>query len=158
MRHRGTTLILILLLFLVSSSLLFADEGMWLYNHFPATLVQQKYGFLPTQAWLDHLRLGSVRFNNGGSGSFVSRNGLAFTNHHVAQVCLAGLSSEQKDLYKTGFYAKAEAEEPKCPDLEPDQLVAIEDVTAQVQGAVKPGMTETQAGQARRAVSAQLES
>lgn len=135
-----------------------ADEGMWLYNHFPAKQVQKKYGFLPSQAWLDHLRLGSVRFNNGGSGSFVSANGLTFTNHHVAQTCLAGLSSEQKDLYQTGFYAKTEAEETKCPDLELDQLVGIEDVTARVQGAAKPGMAEAQAGQARKAASAEIES
>jgi len=135
-----------------------ADEGMWLYNHFPAKQVQQKYGFLPTQQWLDHLRLGSVRFNNGGSGSFVSPNGLTFTNHHVAQVCLAGLSTEKKDLYKTGFYAKTEAEEARCPDLELNQLVGIEDVTARVQDAVKPGMSEAKAGQARRAVEAAIES
>lgn len=149
------TLVLILPLF---STPLPADEGLWLYNHFPAQQVQTKYGFLPTQEWLDHLRLGSVRFNNGGSGSFVSANGLTFTNHHVAQTCLAGLSSAQKDLYQTGFYAKTQAEEAKCPDLELDQLVGIEDVSEQVQSAVKPGMTETQAGQGRRAASAEIES
>lgn len=135
-----------------------ADEGMWMYNHFPARQVQQKYGFLPTQQWLDHLRLGSVRFNSGGSGSFVSQNGLTFTNHHVAQVCLAGLSTEKKDLYKTGFFAKTEAEEAKCPDLELNQLVGIEDVTARVQGAAKSGMSEAEAGQARRAMEAGIES
>jgi hypothetical protein len=134
-----------------------ADEGMWLYNHFPSKLVQKQYGFLPTQAWLDHARLGSVRFNNGGSGSFVSSKGLTFTNHHVGQVCLAGLSTAEKDLYKTGFYARTEADEAKCPDLELNQLVGIEDVTAKVQGAVKPGMTEAEAGQARRAASAEIE-
>lgn len=135
-----------------------ADEGMWLYNHFPAKRVQKKYGFLPTQPWLDHVRLGSVRFNNGGSGSFVSAEGLTFTNHHVAQRCLHGLSTEEKDLYKTGFYAKTQAEEAKCPDLELNQLVGIEDVSAKVHAAVKPGMNAADAGKARRAVIADLES
>ena len=63
------------------------DEGMWLYNHFPTDKVKAKYGFAPTQQWLDHVRSSSVRFNNGGSGSFVSADGLTFTNHHVAATC-----------------------------------------------------------------------
>ena len=140
-----------------SAGLAPADEGLWLYNHFPAKRVQAKYGFLPTQLWLDHARLGSVRFNNGGSGSFVSADGLTFTNHHVAQTCLHGLSTEEKDLYKTGFYAKTQAEEAKCPDLELNQLVGIEDVTAKVQAAVTPAMSPAEAGRARRAVTAQIE-
>jgi hypothetical protein len=140
-----------------SAGLAPADEGLWLYNHFPAKRVQAKYGFLPTQPWLDHARLGSVRFNNGGSGSFVSADGLTFTNHHVAQTCLHGLSTEEKDLYKTGFYAKTQADEAKCPDLELNQLVGIEDVTAKVQGAVTPGMNPADAARARRAVTAQIE-
>ncbi|HUK87858.1 MAG TPA: S46 family peptidase [Terriglobales bacterium] len=150
--------VLLLTLLVFSAGLTSADEGMWLYNHFPAQRVKTKYGFLPTQAWLDHARLGSVRFNNGGSGSFVSADGLAFTNHHVAQTCLHGLSTESKDLYKTGFYAKTQAEEAKCPDLELNQLVGIEDVTAKVQGAVTPGMSPAEAARARRAVTAQIES
>ncbi|HYX70303.1 MAG TPA: S46 family peptidase, partial [Terriglobales bacterium] len=149
--------LILLALLLASAGLTNADEGLWLYNHFPAQRVRAKYGFLPTQAWLDHARLGSVRFNNGGSGSFVSADGLAFTNHHVAQTCLHGLSTEEKDLYKTGFYAKTQADEPKCPDLELNQLVGIEDVTAKVQAAVTAGMSPAEAGRARRAVTAQIE-
>jgi S1-C subfamily serine protease len=76
-----------------SASLAFADEGMWLYNAFPSEKVKAAYGFSPSQAWLDHLRLGSVRFNNGGSGSFVSEDGLAFTNHHVGADCIQSLST-----------------------------------------------------------------
>ena len=82
-----------------------ADEGMWLFNAFPKARVKAKYGFEPTQAWLDHVRLSSVRFNNGGSGSFVSPYGLAFTNHHVGQPCIQQLSTGSKDYMKTGFYA-----------------------------------------------------
>src|SRR5512141_2319358 len=107
-----------------------ADEGMWLYNAFPVAKVKAKYGFEPTQAWLDHAQRASVRFNNGGSGSFVSADGLAFTNHHVAQTCLAQLGTAEHDYMKTGFYAKTRAEEAKCPDLELNVLEGIEDVTA----------------------------
>ncbi len=134
-----------------------ADEGMWLFNTFPAAQVKAKYGFEPTQAWLDHVRLSSVRFNNGGSGSFVSPDGLAFTNHHVAQTCLAQLGTAQHDYMKTGFYAKTRSEEAKCPDLELNVLEGIEDVTAKVQAAGTPQMSVAEKGQAERAEMSKLE-
>ncbi len=88
-----------------------------------------------TQQWLDHVRLSSVRFNNGGSGSFVSPDGLTFTNHHVGAGCVQQLSTEGHDYIKTGFYAKTQAEEAKCPNLELNQLVGIEDVTDKINAA-----------------------
>src|ERR1700757_754953 len=78
-----------------------ADEGMWLFNAFPKARVKAKYGFEPTREWLDHVRLSSVRFNNGGSGSFVSPDGLTFTNHHVGAACVQQLSTEGHDYIKT---------------------------------------------------------
>ncbi len=139
------------------SNLAFADEGMWLFNEPPMAKIQSKYGFQLTQAWLDHVRLSSVRFNNGGSGSFVSADGLTFTNHHVGAACIQQLSTGGRDYMKTGFYAKTQAEEPKCPNLELNQLVGIEDVTAKVDGAVSPSMSTAEAGQAQRAAMAQIE-
>jgi hypothetical protein len=79
------------------STLASADEGMWLYNEAPKNKIKAKYGFELTPQWLDHVRLSSVRFNNGGSGSFVSPNGLTFTNHHVGAACVQQLSSEGHD-------------------------------------------------------------
>jgi len=127
-----------------------ADEGMWLFNKAPKDQIQKEYNFTVTDPWLEHLRLGSVRFNNGGSGSFVSEDGLAFTNHHVGRVCLQQLSTNKKDYIKDGFYAKTQAEEGKCPDLELNVLVEITDVTADVQQAAQPGMSDADAGQAQR--------
>lgn len=144
-------------LFLASSTLALADEGMWLYNAFPISKVKAKYGFEPTPAWLDHVRLSSVRFNNGGSGSFVSADGLTFTNHHVGARCVQQLSTNGHDYIKEGYYAKTQAEEAKCPDLELNQLVGIEDVTAKVKEAVKPDMSTADAGRAQRAAMAQIE-
>jgi hypothetical protein len=106
---------------------------------------------------LDHVRLGSVRFNNGGSGSFVSADGLTFTNHHVGAVCIQQLSTGGHDYMKTGFYAKTMGEEAKCPNLELNELVGIDDVTAKVNAAVKPGMTTAQAGQAQRSAMSSIE-
>ena len=134
-----------------------ADEGMWLSNAFPVAKVKAKYGFAPTPAWLEHAQKSSVRFNNGGSGSFVSADGLTFTNHHVGAECIHELSTGGKDYMKTGFYAKTQAEEAKCPNLELNVLMKIDDVTDQVNGAVKPGMSDAQAGAAQRSQMAQIE-
>jgi len=139
------------------STLASADEGMWLYNAPPKDKIKATYGFELTQEWLDHVRLSSVRFNNGGSGSFVSADGLTFTNHHVGAGCVQQLSTEGHDYIKTGFYAKTQAEEAKCPNLELNQLVGIEDVTDKVNAGVKPEMSAADAGQAQRAAMSQIE-
>ncbi|MBZ5546739.1 MAG: S46 family peptidase [Acidobacteriia bacterium] len=152
-----TKSLLFALILALAVPLAFADEGMWLYNAFPKDRVKAQYGFLPTQDWLDHLRLSSVRFNNGGSGSFVSADGLAFTNHHVGADCIQKLSKASTDYMKNGFYAKTQAEEGKCPDLELNVLVKIDDVTAKVKAAVTAGMSTAQGGQAERAAMSAIE-
>jgi hypothetical protein len=134
-----------------------ADEGMWTFDNPPRKQLKERYGFTPTREWLDHLRLASARFNDGGSGSFVSPRGLVLTNHHVALGQLQKVSSPAKDYVKDGFYARTEADELKCPDLEVNVLVAMEEVTARVRGAVKPGMTDEAALKARKAEIARIE-
>src|SRR5216684_4327497 len=139
------------------STIASADEGMWLYNEAPKNKIKTKYGFELTQQWLDHVRLSSVRFNNGGSGSFVSADGLTFTNHHVGAGCVQQLSTGGHDYIKTGFYAKIMADEAKCPNLELNQLVGIEDVTDKINTGVKPEMSAADAGQAQRANMSRIE-
>ena len=134
-----------------------ADEGMWPYNNIPVKSLKQKYGWAPDQAWLDHVRLASVRFNSGGSGSFVSETGLVLTNHHVGANCIQKISTPEHDYIKSGYFAKSAAEEVKCPDLELNVLEGIEDVTAQVNADVKPGMTDVQVLTAQKAGEARLE-
>jgi hypothetical protein len=135
---------------------LFAEEGMWTFDNLPLKQLQSRYGFTPTPQWLDHVRLSSVRLNDGGSGSFVSPNGLILTNHHVALGQLQKVSTDKKDYVKDGFYAPRQADELKCPDLEVNQLVSMENVTARVQGAAKTGMSEADAYAARRAEIAKI--
>jgi hypothetical protein len=134
-----------------------ADEGMWTFNNVPRAEIKKKYGFDVTDAWLNKVRLASVRFNNGGSGSFVSPNGLVLTNYHIVEDIVGEVSTPEKDLAKEGFLAKTRAEEIKAPSLELNQLISIEDVTSRVNGAVKPNSTDAEAFAARRAEISAIE-
>ena len=134
-----------------------ADEGMWLFNDLPGEHLKTKYGFEPTEPWARHVMLSSVRFNSGGSASFVSSTGLVLTNHHVGADTLHKISTPEHNYYRDGFYAKTPAEEIKAPDLELNQLVATEDVTERVGAAVKSGTSAAEAFASRRAVMSQIE-
>src|SRR5215470_9165504 len=134
-----------------------ADEGLWLFNNPPLKLLKEKYQFDPPKSWLEHLQKSSVRFNSGGSGSFVSADGLVMTNHHVGADALQKFGDKDHNYLRDGFHAKSRSEEKKCVDLELNVLMSIEDVTARVNAAVKPDMTPEKAFGARRAVMAEIE-
>jgi hypothetical protein len=135
----------------------FADEGMWTFDNPPLAQLKAKHGFEPTKEWLDKVRLASVRFMDGGSGSFVSSDGLMITNHHVGLGCIQNVSSAEHDFVKTGFYAAAREKETACPGYEVNVLVSMEDVTARVQATVNAEMSDAAAREARKAASAAIE-
>jgi len=122
-----------------------------------AKLWKERYNFEPSAAWLEHVRLASVRLNDGGSGSFVSPRGLVMTNQHVAATQLQKSSTAERNLIRDGFYARTEAEELPCTDLEINVLVSYEDMTNRVRGAVKPGATDKDAAEQRRAEMGRIE-
>jgi len=126
-----------------------ADEGMWAFNNVPRAEIKRKYGFDITDSWLRKVQLASVRFDNGGSGSFVSADGLVLTNHHIASDTLAKISTEQKDYNKDGFYAPTRDKEVKAPDLELNVLMSIEDVTTRVNAGVGSNMSASQTNATR---------
>lgn len=134
-----------------------ADEGMWLFSNPPRKQLKEKYGFEPSEQWLQHLQRSSVRFNSGGSGEFVSEDGLVLSNHHVGADALQKFSDKDHNYVHDGFYAKTRAEEKRCLDLELNVLISTEDVTARVNAAVKPDATPEQAFEQRRAVMAEIE-
>src|SRR5580765_6567488 len=109
-----------------------SDEGMWLLNDPPRERLKEKHGFELTDAWLRQAMLASVRLNSGGSGGFVSPEGLLVTNHHVAADAVQKLSKPGVDLLADGFYAVTRNAELKCPDLEINVLQEIADVTKEV--------------------------
>ncbi|MFZ5469697.1 MAG: S46 family peptidase [Myxococcota bacterium] len=146
----------LLLLVLVVSAPAFADEGMWLFNDFPSQKVKERYGFSPSQPWLDHLRLSSARLARGCSASFVSPQGLVLTNHHCVSSCVEQLSTAKKDLLQAGFFAKELSSELRCPAAEVNQLVDISDVTGKVHAATQ-GLADAKFTEAEKAVIATLE-
>lgn len=112
-----------------------ADEGMWTFDHFPTQKMEAKYGWAPDQAWLDHVRLSSIRLAQGCSASLISPDGLVMTNHHCARECISGISDRDHDYVANGFTAATQADERKCPELEANQLVSISDVTGRIKQA-----------------------
>ena len=146
----------LLCLLTLGSTITCADEGMWLFNDLPTKQLKERYGFEPTEDWAKHVRLSSVRFNVGGSGSFVSSTGLVLTNHHVASDTLFKLSNPDRNVAKDGYLAEDHATELKAPDLELNVLAEIEDVTKRVTAAVN-NLPAEKAAETRRAVMAEIE-
>lgn len=134
-----------------------ADEGMWTFNNVPKAEIKQRYGFDVTDEWLRKVQLAAVRFNNGGSGSFVSPDGLVLTNYHIVENIVTQVSTPERDYAKHGFVARTRDEEIKAPSLELNVLKSLEDVTARVNAAVKAGSSDADAFLARRAEIAAIE-
>ena len=149
--------LLLSVMLVAACSFLHAEEGMWTFDNPPLKLLKAKYGFVPTQAWLDHLRLSSVRLNDGGSGSFVSADGLLLTNHHVARGQLQKNSTQEHNYLEDGFYAEKPDQEMKSPDLEVNVLQSMENVTSKVDAATKGIKDDKEALKARTAAIAAIE-
>ena len=127
----------------------FGDEGMWTFDNPPLKLWKERHNFEPTAAWLENIRLASPKIG-GGSGVFVSPNGLLATNHHVASSVITKLSTKERDLMKTGFYARTQAEELKAPDSDVTILLSYDNVTSRVHNAAKAATDDADAAAKRK--------
>ncbi|MGB5133347.1 MAG: S46 family peptidase, partial [Steroidobacteraceae bacterium] len=133
-----------------------ADEGMWTFDNPPRATIADKYGVTLDDAWLDRVRLATVRLEGGCTGSFISGEGLVLTNHHCGMECLAQNSSSETDLVSNGFLAGTREKELRCQDEAISVLVGTEDVTAKV-AAATAGISSDALVEARRAALTRLE-
>src|SRR6202522_2667832 len=90
-----------------------ADEGMWTFDNFPSEAVKQAYGVEVAPAWLDHVRLSTIRLTNC-TASFVSPEGLILTNHHCVESCLGELASKDGSRLGEASSAPAPNQERRC--------------------------------------------
>jgi hypothetical protein len=153
---RAQTLTVSALLALTAAAPSLADEGMWTYDNFPAATVKQRYGADIGPAWLERVRLASVRLANC-SASFVSGEGLVLTNHHCVESCLAENSTKERSLIQEGFIARSREQEIRCGAQVADVLVEMQDVTADVEAATR-GLGDQAANDARKRRLTELES
>jgi len=148
------------LAFLLSINILatftFADEGMWTFDNPPLKQWKERYNFEPSKEWLDNVRLASPKVNNSSAG-FVSPNGLIATNHHVAAGYIERVSSKERDLLKSGFYAKTQPEELKIPDASASVLMSFDNITERVHNAAKAGKTDAEMAAKRSAEMSAIE-
>ena len=155
MRHRGVVLFVLTIIGLAIHAR--ADEGMWPLNMIPKAVWKTKYGFEPSDAWIEHVQKSCLRVGAGGSGSFVSPDGLIMTNHHVGSDSIADVSSADHDYMRDGFYARTHDEELKCPHMDFSMLMHVEDVTQRVNAKVTPSMSPSDAQAARKKAMALIE-
>jgi hypothetical protein len=140
---RIATLALVLGLALIAG----ADEGMWMPHqmkdlNLKALGLQMDPGDLYKK---DGTGLMSAVINlGGGTGEFVSAEGLVLTNHHVAYGAIQRASSKEKDYITDGFLARTRGEEIPAQGYQAGVLLGYEDVTAKVNAYFKPKMTPRQ--------------
>ena len=128
------------------------DNGkMWTFENPPVEYLAETYGFRPDAAWFERARLATLRLP-GCTASF-SPDGLVATNHHCAQGSVVEVSQEGEGLLDAGFYARTPEEERPVEGLYVDQLVAIEDVTAEMEAALAAAQTDAERQQASRAAA-----
>ena len=141
---------------LVTAASAHAGEGMWTPDNLPAAQLKEKYKFSPDAKWAEHAQRAALRLAGGCSGSFVSPSGLVLTNHHCVNSCVQQLSTAEKDFIKTGFYAKEQKDEIKCPEIELNRLDTIAHVTDRVKKATE-GKSGEDYSRAEKAVKSEIE-
>lgn len=148
MRLKARAIISVLLVGILMFPLfVLADEGMWM-PHQMRMLNLQELGLKMNPDDLykkDGTGLMSAVVNlGGGTGEFVSPDGLILTNHHVAFGAIQRASSKEHDYITNGFLARSREEEIPAQGYTADILLGYEEVTARVLAKVKPKMTPRQ--------------
>jgi len=124
-----------------------ADEGMWMPHQMKdLDLIKLGLQMNPENLFKkDGTGLMSAVVNlGGGTGEFVSPEGLILTNHHVAFGAIQRAATKEKDYLEEGFLARTGAEEIPAQGYTADVLLGYEDVTAKIVKTIGAGMTYIQ--------------
>ena len=136
-------------IFVLATSAVKADEGMWLLTLINQLNIKQmnQEGFKLTAEDIYSINKSSLKdaiviFGGGCTGEIISEQGLVLTNHHCGYGSIQKHSSPEHDYLKDGFWARTLEEEIPTPGLSVTFLVRLEDVTSQVNAALNAQMTE----------------
>jgi len=153
-----TSCLLVALLF---SSVVKADEGMWVPMLIGKNYEQmKKQGFKLTPEDLYNVNKASLKdaivsFGGFCTGEIVSKNGLIFTNHHCGYDAIVTKSTPQDNILDNGFWAKQYGEEKPIEGLFVNFLVRMQDVTEQISAATQ-GIAEDKKEDAIQAAGARI--
>jgi hypothetical protein len=148
MFRKPLTVALLVASLLISPLSSLADEGMWMPDSLSklplAEMKKRGFELKPEDVYSltkPSLKDAIVQISIGGTGSFVSPEGLILTNHHVAFAAVTRASTSEKDYINNGFLAKSRAEEIPAQGYFIKIMQDFKDVTAEVLSAVKPEMS-----------------
>jgi hypothetical protein len=150
------SLFAVIVVLLIGGAAIRGDEGMWTFDNFPVAQANRALGTRIDQAWLDRVRLSSVRFG-GCSAGIVSADGLVMTNNHCVATCVANLSTPTLNYAVTGFTPQRREDEARCPGALAEVLLSITDVTRRMQAA-GAGLTGQAFTAARHGEAGRIES
>jgi S1-C subfamily serine protease len=123
---------LILLLSVFVAAFSHAQEGMWLMSQLNQLNLQQKGIKLQNSEIYNPDKpslYNAIVQVGGGTGSFVSPEGLIITNHHVAFTALQRASNVNNDYLEQGFTAWNKKDEIQAPGYQAKLLSEMKDVT-----------------------------
>jgi hypothetical protein len=133
------------------------DMGkMWTFEYAPKDYFSGTYGFTADDAWFRRARLAALRIP-GCSAAFVSAHGLVVTNHHCVRDAVVRVAAAGEKLLDEGFFAADLSAERRIPNFTADQLIAIEDVSAEVFAVTDVARDDAERQRLRRDVIARIE-
>lgn len=133
------------------------DNGkMWTFEAPPVDYFAAEYDLRPDSAWFEQAREGALRIP-GCSASFASAQGLVVTNHHCGRDHATSVSQPGENILQNGFYAPSLADERRVEDLYADQLIAITDVTDEMDAALNAAQTDAERSEARQQAAERIQ-